>query len=198
MDLDLSALKAFDDRAVRTSIDVVRRAGEEDLTRPTPCAAWNLGELLAHMTAQHRGFAAAARGDGGDLGHWKAEAPDPQAVARYVAAAQAVPAAFAAVRAADQEFALPEFGAGAVFPAVRAIGFHLIDYVVHAWDVARCLGLHLALEPDLLEAALPLALAVPGGAHRTRPGAAFAPTLPGPAGSDTLNRILLHLGRSPA
>lgn len=196
--MNLEDVKAFNERAVRECVAVARRSGAADLGRPTPCPDWNLGRLLAHMAAQHRGFAAAARGDGGDPTHWEAEVPGPETVGRYVAAAESVLAAFAEVTTGEQEFALPEFGAGAVFPAVRAIGFHFLDHVVHGWDVTRALGLPFAPDPAVLNAALPVALAVPGGAHRTRPGAAFAPGLPAPADSDVLTRILLHLGRSPS
>ncbi|MGH7292829.1 MAG: maleylpyruvate isomerase N-terminal domain-containing protein, partial [Myxococcota bacterium] len=45
--------------AVLASIDVVDTVRPEDLHLPTPCAGWNLVDLLAHMTVQHRGFAAA-------------------------------------------------------------------------------------------------------------------------------------------
>src|SRR4051812_27737474 len=58
-------------RAVDTSIDVVARSGPSDLDRPTPCAAWNLGQLLAHMTVQHHGFAAAAAGQVTDVEAWR-------------------------------------------------------------------------------------------------------------------------------
>ncbi|TDU73912.1 hypothetical protein [Streptomyces sp. KS 21] len=52
----------------------------------------------------------------------------------------------------------------------RAIGFHFLDYVVHTCDAARALDLPFAPDPDILDAALPIALAVPNGADRTRPG----------------------------
>ncbi len=52
----------LDARAVRASVRVVLQASAADLARPTPCADWTLAELLAHMTAQHNGFAAAAAG----------------------------------------------------------------------------------------------------------------------------------------
>jgi hypothetical protein len=58
-------------RAVRASVQIVSQASAADLSRPTPCSDWTLGELLAHMTAQHEGFAAAAAGDGADLVHWQ-------------------------------------------------------------------------------------------------------------------------------
>src|ERR1700712_1472683 len=59
--------------AVLKSVDVVDTVGIEDLNRPTPCSGWNLADLLAHMTIQHRGFAAAARGSGADPDVWRPE-----------------------------------------------------------------------------------------------------------------------------
>jgi uncharacterized protein (TIGR03086 family) len=194
----LDSIRASDARAVRDSVAVVCRATLDDLTRPTPCSAWNLGDLLEHMTVQHRGFAAAARGAGADLTQWKPEQSGPRTIRRYLTAADEVIEAFAEVGAAEQGFALPEIGTDAVFPAVRAIGFHFIDYVVHTWDAARALDVPFTPSPDLLETALPLALAVPNGAHRRRPGAAFAPAQPHSTLRDPLARILLHLGRSPS
>jgi uncharacterized protein (TIGR03083 family) len=51
----------LDARAVRASVQVVSQASAADLARPTPCADWTLADLLAHMTAQHNGFAAQGR-----------------------------------------------------------------------------------------------------------------------------------------
>ncbi|MFF7351763.1 MULTISPECIES: TIGR03086 family metal-binding protein [Streptomyces] len=198
MHTKLSSLRDLDTRAVRDSVTVVGHATVDDLRRPTPCAAWNLGELLEHMTVQHRGFAAAARGEGADPALWKAEHPGPETIERYMTAAEAVIEAFAEVRSADQDFTLPEFGTGSAFPAVRAIGFHFLDYVVHAWDAARALDVPFTPAPGLPDAALPIALAVPDGAHRLRPGAAFAPPLSRSIARNPLPRILLHLGRSPS
>jgi uncharacterized protein (TIGR03086 family) len=84
------------------------------------------------------------------------------------------------------------------FPAPQAISFHFIDYVVHGWDVARSLGQAYELDPDLVEAALPVAEAVPEGERRLRPGAAFRPGLPEPGGAGPMGRILAMLGRDPA
>src|ERR1700684_4206987 len=130
--------------AVLASVDVVAAVTADDLARPTPCAGWNLADLLTHMTVQHRGFAAAARGAGADLAIWEpatvADAVTSDPVATYAAAAAAVIDAFAGPEVPDATFALPEFGPGATFPGSVAISFHLVDYVVHGWDVARTLG----------------------------------------------------------
>ncbi|SDS62763.1 TIGR03086 family metal-binding protein [Actinoplanes derwentensis] len=66
-------LRAADAVAVRASVAVVEKIAAGDLVRVTPCAGWDLGDLLAHMTAQHRGFAAAARGQGADPAFWAEE-----------------------------------------------------------------------------------------------------------------------------
>jgi len=131
----------LDASAVRASVQVVSRARPADLARLTPCGAWTLADLLAHMTAQHNGFAAAAAGDGADLVRWQTGAPAADPAAEYAAAAERVVAAFGAPGVLDRDFALPEINPQLRFPAEQAIGFHLVDYVVHGWDVARALGL---------------------------------------------------------
>ena len=85
------------DELARTQI--MWHGSAADLARPTPCPDWTLAELLAHMTAQHNGFAAAAAGDGADLDHWQTGAPVADPVGKYAAAAERVAAAFAAAGA---------------------------------------------------------------------------------------------------
>jgi uncharacterized protein (TIGR03086 family) len=188
---------ALDRRAVRASVDVVALVTAADLRRPTPCADWTLADLLAHMTAQHHGFAAAAAGRGTDPQAWRTRPLGADPAATYAAAADEVLAAFAADGVLDARFALPEISTDVTFSGRRAIGFHLVDYVTHAWDVARALDVRLDLPDDVVHGALPVAEAVPDGPGRLVPGAAFAPRLPEPAGAGPMDRLLALLGRSP-
>jgi len=186
--------------AVLTSVDVVGAATLEDLDRPTPCAGWTLLDLLAHMTVQHRGFAAAARGFGEDPQLWQPEtvrglvAADPAGT--YASAAHDVLDAFASDGAAEMEFALPDFGPGATVPGAMAMGFHFVDYAVHGWDVATTIGAPYELPSDVVAAVLPLALAVPDGEFRDASGSPFARPVDVDSGGD-FERILAHLGRRP-
>lgn len=181
-------------------MDVVSAVVVDDLSRATPCAGWNLGDLLAHMTVQHRGFAAAARGHGSDEAVWNpdtvgaAVAADPAGA--YAAAAADVLDAFAG-DVLEAPFLLPELAPDAPFPGAMAIGFHYIDYVVHGWDVARSLGRGYELPADVLAAAVPLALIVPDGDFRAIDNAPFGPAVSSAGPADDLDRILAHLGRSP-
>lgn len=183
--------------AVAASVAVVRRLTAADLGRPTPCADWDLGALLAHMTAQHKGFAAAAAGHGGDLGTWQPGPLGDDPVQAYADAAEEVITAFAEDGVLERGFVIPEVGSGQSFPGRIVIGFHLVDYVVHGWDVATSLGIPFDLPADVLEVTLPIAEAVPGGAARTTPGAAFGPAQPITGEAGALDRILALLGRSP-
>jgi uncharacterized protein (TIGR03086 family) len=97
----------------------------------------------------------------------------------------------------ERAFALPEIRDGGTFPAPLAISFHLVDNVVHAWDLAVSIGAAVELDADVLAAALRVAEQVPNGAERLVAGAAFAPGRD-ERGHEDLDRILLLLGRDPA
>jgi uncharacterized protein (TIGR03086 family) len=191
----ISVLEA-DAAATRGSVEIVAQVAPDDLDRPTPCAGWDLRALLAHMTVQHRGFAAAAADRGADLAIWQpADSLDP--VADYRAAAAEVLTAFSAPDVLDRDFALPEIPRAPSFPGRVAVGFHLVDYVVHGWDVARTLGRPYSPAAEVVAATLPIARAVPDGAARLASGAAFAPGLAVADGVPPLDEILLRLGRDP-
>ncbi len=185
----------LDARAVRGSADLAAKATAADLSKPTPCRCWTLYGLLAHMTTQHYGFAAASRGDA-DPEKWKLLSLGDEPVRAYLDSADHVIDAFAAEGVADRAFPLPEFRPEP-FPAEQAIGFHLVDYVVHAWDVAKTLGADLTFDDEVLDAAHAVAAIVPAGPVRLAPGAAFGPEVPWEGGS-RLDQLVAYLGRSPA
>jgi uncharacterized protein (TIGR03086 family) len=192
-EVDITELDA---RAVRATVALVNQITPADLDRPTPCGPWNLGELLAHMIAQHHGFAASAHGGAADLADWQPAPPAADPVKAYAAAADEVLTAFAEDGVAERPFALPEILPNV--PGRQAISFHLVDYVVHGWDVARALGVDFALDDTVLAAARQVAAMVPGGDYRTQPNAAFGPALTPAPGATTLDQIVAILGRSPS
>jgi uncharacterized protein (TIGR03086 family) len=150
------------------------------------------------MTVQHRGFAAAAAGEGAGF-DWT---PRPLVgsedfVAAYAEAAHGALRAFEELGVLERAFALPEIPAAPSFPGVQAVGFHFIDAVVHGWDVARSLGVEYSMPEEFGELAVRIALGVPGGAYRESPGASFGPVVGAPAEATPLEVVLGALGRSP-
>ncbi len=189
-----NALLDLDRRAVQATLEAVRATA--DLTRPTPCAAWSLADLLAHLTAQQLGFARAAAGERTTVDDWT-PVRRGAAVGAYADACAAALDAFAAVPDPAAAVLLPEIRDAPV-PARIAVGFHLVDNVVHAWDVAVSTDGEAALDADVVAAALLVARQVPDGAERDKPEAAFAHALPVAQGTPVLEEILLLLGRDPA
>ncbi len=135
----LAEVLAADRAAVLRSAEIVDLVDASHLGLPTPCAAWTLGDLLAHMIAQHHGFAAAATGSGADLAAWQIEPVGLDPAGAYRASIDLVLTSFARADLA-RGFDLPEIRDGGPFPAATAVSFHLVDYVVHSWDVAASIG----------------------------------------------------------
>lgn len=194
----MTDLLALDRTAVQESLRVLRAARETDWERPSPCAGWTLRDLVAHMAAQHHGFAAAARGAGADRTYWIAPDLGRDPLKVYEESVRHVLAAFTGddpeVDVLDRGFTLPEIGA--TFTGRIAVGFHFLDYVVHSWDVATTIGVGLDLPRPVVEAALDIARRVPKDPERRGAGAAFAPVLPTPEDASPLEEMLALLGRS--
>jgi uncharacterized protein (TIGR03086 family) len=178
--------------AMRHTVERVDRVRDDHWSWPTPCAGWDLRALVAHMTADNRGFAAAARGERSDRSPWEHRpADDPRAA--YAASAADVLTAF---ESPADEFWLPRIDDARLFPAGQAISFHLLDYAVHAWDVATSLGEPYAMGDALACEVLDIAYReVPNGPRRLRPTAGFRPARPEPASADPQDRLLALLGR---
>ena len=61
----ISPTPALHRRALDAVTDLLAGLTPADLDRPSPCAGWDLRQLLAHMIGQNHGFADAAESDVG-------------------------------------------------------------------------------------------------------------------------------------
>jgi uncharacterized protein (TIGR03086 family) len=193
--MHIKTMVELDQRAVAETVRIVTEWDGRGADRPTPCAGWTLADLLAHVTVQQHGFARAARGENTALADWHPVAVDEPKGA-YRAASDDVVDAFAGLDDPDAPMHLPEVGADPV-PAGLAVRFHLVDNVVHAWDLARSLGVDVRLDDEVLAAGLAVARNVPDDDRREQPGSPFARALAVPGGTGALEETLLLLGRDP-
>ncbi|MEU9127270.1 TIGR03086 family metal-binding protein [Kitasatospora sp. NPDC048540] len=183
--------------AMRHSVAAVDRIRDGQWELPTPCADWDVRRLVEHMTAENLGFAAAADGEREDRGVWEYRATGAGPVADYRASAKRVVEAFGAPGVLDGRFWLPRINDARTFPARQAVSYHLLDYLVHSWDVAVAIGAPVDFEPELVaEVAVIAEREVPDTPRRLRPGAGFRPALPVPGTVPPLERLLAALGRS--
>lgn len=156
------------------------------------------------MAGQDSGFAAAVRaatiGEDVPASAFAARPLGPDPGAEVAATAEDVAAAFAGAAGLERPVLLAEFDAR--LPLTVVAGMHLVDTVVHGWDVAAALGTRAAygaaLDPGVVGAALSVAEQVPDDGFRTAPGAPFGRAVAVTAGTDAWERVLRLLGRDPA
>ena len=183
-------------RVLESSVAIVGHVSILDLERPTPCIGWTLRQLLAHMVGQNYGFAAAADGTRHDRAVFADRPVGDQPAAEYATSALRVIEAFGVPALIEGSMYLPEVRTGVTVPAPIAIGFHLVDYVAHGWDVARTVGIAAEFDEDALQLALTAAQAVPAEAKTLDDQTPFRPSVP-TISTSLLDRILAALGRSP-
>lgn len=169
----------------------------ESLERETPCSDWTLNGLLGHVVGQNVGLTQAIWGGGQERSAWRPIllGSDP---AQDVAESASALVSALADRGLDGTVWMPELSPAAPIPARVALLAHLVDTVVHGWDVAVSLGRSYVVPDDVLAVAAAVAQAVPDGANRTGPdpARAFAPALHVPV-QGKLEILLAHLGRDP-
>lgn len=181
-------------RVMLRSVEVVSLIEDDQWELPTPCSEWNLRELVEHMILDNRGFAAAAGGPH-DRSVWTLATFKTDLRAEYSDSAEKVMKAF---ENPVPEFWLPRIDDTVTYPAAQAISYHLLDYLVHAWDVAASIGQRITFDEDLIESVQTVGdRYIPNGPNRFRVGRTFHPVLPPEPGESTLDHLLRTLGRSP-
>ena len=176
---------------------LVARIPDEDLTLPTPCPAYALGDLIEHVGGLAIAFAAAASkerdartgqappGDAARLGaDWRERIPrDLNALAL---AWQEPGAWLGMTRIADRDT-----------PA-ETVGLVLADELaVHGWDAARATGQPYACEPELLDAARSFLIQFASPDAPAGPDVAFGPSRALPGDAPLVDRVVALAGRDP-
>jgi uncharacterized protein (TIGR03086 family) len=180
--------------ALHLSGTVVARVTASDLARPTPCAGWDLQRLLGHVIGQNHGFAHAIATPEAPLAAYSDRVPEPEEVhSSWQLSADRLSLAVVETPL-DRRVLLVEIDRDRRFPVAMVLGFHLLDTLVHTWDIATALGEDFRPDAELAEATLALARQVPNGPSRLAPGAAFAPALLLGQG-DAWQQALALLGR---
>jgi uncharacterized protein (TIGR03086 family) len=179
-------LLALSRQALAASSAPVARVSSSDLSRPTPCGDWDLGSLIGHMVAHNRGWAAAASGKPAGAPLWDSVSYSPD----FAGSASAASTAFEAC-ALDR---LEVHGYGRI-SLDTALRMHVVDYVIHGWDVAASLGVPFDVDASLAAAAYDIMRAFPDS---PRPNKAFGVKVTVPSAAPVLDQFLGYVGRDPA
>lgn len=121
------------------------RVRPEQLSLPTPCAEWDVRQLIEHLVDGNEMFTRAVVGQ-----------TDGPAVAAFDGPFEAYTSSTDAVRRAwrqpgvlDREITGP-FGA---LPGYMVVRMHFVDHLVHGWDLAKATGQDTTIDTLLATAA---------------------------------------------
>ncbi len=162
-------------RALETGIEQVRAAiravRAEQLTLPTPCDEWDVGQLLAHLAYDPGYMLEMVTGGSPDWSAIPDRIDDP--VGTFDAGAEKLLAHY---RSTEQ-------------PA----DWQVAELAVHTWDLATATGQPVdSLDPEVAERGLAFMTQTLKPEMRSH---AFGPELPAPAGASAYERIAAFAGR---
>ncbi|MCZ4099998.1 TIGR03086 family protein [Streptomyces sp. So13.3] len=184
--------------AAQRLADLLSAIPDEQLTAPTPCAKYTLGDLLDHVDGLSHAFLIAARKtplsegsqppspDASRLGaDWRTRIPEQLTT---LAEAWRDPAAWEG---------MTEVG-GVTMPAGMIGRVGLNELTIHGWDIARATGQPFSADVQTLEGCREFVepLAAPGQSP-ARQGI-FGPAVAIPSDAPLLDRIVALTGRDPA
>jgi uncharacterized protein (TIGR03086 family) len=175
------------DSAVTWTHSCLQLARIADLTLPTPCSAWNLGQLLAHMEDSLAALGEAAELGRVDVSDRPATADPGRAVDRLVQRACATRAAWLQ-RLTSAPISVGDLALGRDTTAMVGA----LEIAVHGWDIAQSVGSGRRMPEDLAARLYAVALAVVTPDER---GTRFAPPVDVPPDAPVSTRLLAHLGR---
>lgn len=178
------------DKAMGEFDERVRSVRPDQWDKPTPCAEWDVRQLVNHLVVEQLWAPLLLEGatveDVGDRFDGDQLGDDP--VAAWASAAAAARGAFAAPGALRRSVEL-SYGRR---PAEGYCQEMTMDLTVHTWDLARAIGANEQLDEDLVSDVL--AFIEPQVDQLVATGL-FDPPIEVGDGADTQTRLLALLGR---
>ncbi|MFI2372098.1 TIGR03086 family metal-binding protein [Streptomyces sp. NPDC018833] len=175
-------------------VTLLPEIGDDRLGDPTPCPAYAVRELLAHIHGLATAFRDAGRKD---LGPMTGSSPDAELPVLPDDWRTAIPRRLDELVQAWREPAAWEGmtqAGGITLPGAVAGRVALNELVIHGWDLARATGLPYA--PDEASMAVSREMLTPAGDDELREGI-FGPVVPVPESAPMLDRIVGLSGRRP-
>lgn len=169
--------------------EVLSNVTADQMELATPCAEWNVGQLIDHLVGSQNWGAAAMQGVA-------PEAADGASEGDYMATFQQ--AAEVCLAEFSQEGALekmvnPGFGD---MPGAAMMGLMMTDTFQHAWDLATATGQDNNLNPELAGQLLQASQQMIQPAFRSEEGTIFGMEQQAAEGTNMATQLAAFLGRS--
>lgn len=178
------------ERAMGYTLGSLQLVTADAMPRPSPCAGWDLADLLAHMNDSLK-----ALHEAGDVGQVAVSVSlslgnpirDPVATLRNRACSM-----LGAWAGSEPPHWVTVDGCPVTGSVVTAAG--ALEITVHGWDVAEACGHHRPIPQQLADELLPLTRLLVTDADRPH---RFAPPVSTAASASPGERLLAFLGRTP-
>jgi uncharacterized protein (TIGR03086 family) len=172
-------------RATARAIGVARRVEPDQLGDQTPCSAWNVQDLLDHLTGGTEYLLAAL--------DQREPAPRQGVTATdYEAGVAAVLDGLAEPGALDRMCMSP---LGFQWPVGQAVAGTFMDVLIHTFDLARATGQDERLDPELVEECV--AMFLPDMPERGRQAGIVGPAVQIGPDAAPQEVLLAAMGRTP-
>jgi uncharacterized protein (TIGR03086 family) len=176
-------------RSFESTRAVLAQVRPGDLDAATPCASWDAGALVNHFVGTARWWAASVT-DAGAAAEVDYSAGD--FVSAYEQSIAIATSAFETEGVLEKTFRL-DLGE---FTGAALLGLAATEQFTHGWDLARAIGHHTDLDPELAGELLAGARLAVSDAFRGPDGVAlFGPATQAPAGARPADRLAAFLGR---
>lgn len=170
---------------------------DDQLTCPTPCERYSLGDLLDHVSGLSVAFRDAAAKD---LGAGTDQGPSADAGRLSDDWRSRIPCRLDALATAwrrpDAWEGMTRAG-GVDLPAEVAGRVAMNELVIHGWDVARASGQPFDCDPAVLDACMEFVSEVSAPGQEVDREGMFGPVVDVPADASLLDRVIGLSGRDP-
>jgi uncharacterized protein (TIGR03086 family) len=182
---------SFDDpvvlfeRATTRAATVMAEVSTDQLSGPTPCAEWDVQQLIDHMVGGTDYLLAALAG----------QAP-PQRSGRTAADYQrGLDQLHSGLRAPSGLDGMCVSPLGFEWPVAHAVAGTFMDALIHTWDLATATSQDTSLDPELVDACI--AMFLPDMPERGRASGLVGPAVTVPDDAPAQDRLLAAMGRRP-
>jgi len=178
------------EQAIASTRSVLENVSADQMADSTPCASWQVNELVNHIVGSQHFFLAGLKGT--PPAGAETDFASGDYLAAFDEAATEAVAAFSADGVMEQMITLP-FGQ---MPGSAVMGLAATDTFQHGWDLAKATGQSTDLAPELAAEILQQSKAAISDDFRGPEGAPFGPEQQCPDGACNADRLAAFLGRT--
>jgi uncharacterized protein (TIGR03086 family) len=173
------------ERATTHAVTVMAEVSLEQLSAPTPCADWDVQQLIDHMVGGTDYLLSALSGE-------PAPQRSGQSVKNYEEGLEQLRIGLRQPAALEQMCASP---LGFEWSVGHAVAGTFMDALIHTWDLATATGQDASLDPELVDACINMFL--PDMPERGRASGLVGPVVSVPDDASAQDRLLGAMGRRP-